>query len=456
MFNFSKLTAGICCNLLFSSIVVAEVSAVAPQNAYTLEQAVNFALANNPDLQIMHERIGQAEAQLGEAMAGFYPQVQVRMSYEHTDNPARAFSMIIAQRRLNLDGSTDFNHPGGVDNYRPEVVASYSLYRGGQDYQAGKAAELGVETAELQESATRNQLIQTVTSAFYGLLAAKEAHKVAVSSITAVESELKQSRKRYKAGTVLKSDVLSLEVQLAEALDRELQTANAIELTRSSLKTLLGMDANHSFTIADGADQFQLPESYASYDILLEQALAKRPEIATAQKQLEIAERQLSAAKGAHLPRADAYVIYGSDSKNFGFSANRDNVTAGVTVEMELFSGFSTSERIKKAERELAEARKRQTQVKLAVENELKSAYLKLREALARVEVTQASIAAAEEALRLIKRQRKAGVVTVTRYIETEVARDKAYARDIAARFDALRAEAELKKALGTRRAEQP
>ena len=123
-------------------------------------------------------------------------------------------------------------------------------------------------------------------------------------------------------------------------------------------------------------------------------------------------------------------------------------------VEMDIFSGFGTNEKVKKAERELAEAQKRQTQVKLAIENEVKRAHLKLREAQARVKVTEASIASAEEALRLVNQQRKAGVITVTRYIETEVARDKAHSREIAARFDALRAEAELKKALGTWRME--
>ena len=56
---------------------------------------------------------------------------------------------------------------------------------------------------------------------------------------------------------------------------------------------------------------------------------------------------------------------------------------------------------------------------------------------------------ASEEALRLVKEQRQAGVVTVTRYIEAEVARDKAHTRHISSRYDALRAEAELKQASG-------
>lgn len=443
MFDLSKCATV----LLLSSIGFSATADAENSTHYTLEQAVNYALDNNPSLQVMHERIAQAEAQVGEALASFYPQVKTRLSYEHSDNPARAFSMIIAQRRLDFSG-TDFNHPGGVDNYRPEVIATYSLFNGGQDYQNKMAAELGVDAAALQESATRNQLIQSVTSAFYGVLAAREAHKVALRSIDAVKSELEQSRTRFDAGTVLKSDVLSLEVQLAEAQDAEIQAANAIELAQSGLKTLMGINASDPFGIAE-ASAWQPPQLDKPFETLLAQAIAQRPESEAAQKQIEIAERKLSAAKGAHLPRADAYVSYGSDSKNLDYSTSRDNVTAGVQVELDVFSGFRTSENVKKAERQLAEAQKIARKIQLDIENDVKTAYLKLQEALDRVNVTTVSVASAEEAFRLVSEQRQADVVTVTRYIESEVARDRANSRVIAARYDALQAEAELNKALG-------
>ncbi|MGR9047007.1 MAG: TolC family protein, partial [Gammaproteobacteria bacterium] len=402
-------------------------SALLTAESYTLPQAVDYALKNNPDLQIMQERIGQAEAQLGEALAGFYPQFKTRLSYEHSDNPSRAFGMIISQRRLNFAG-TDFNHPGGTDNYRPEVVASYSLFRGGQDYQLSKAAELSVESAKLYRAALRNRLIQSVHSAFYSYLAALEAHKVAQRSIEAVTSELEQSRIRYQTGTVLKSDVLSLEVQLAQAKDEEIQAANAVEMVRAGLKTLLGIDAEQSLEL-DATEDWRLPEQTDAFDVLLSRAMTQRPEIEAANKQFAIARRRLSAAKGAHLPRADAYVSYGSDSKNLDYSTSRDNVTAGVMVEMDIFSGFGTQEKINKAEHLLSEAEKAVTRTRLNIENEVKTAHLKLREALARLAVTSASVAAAEEALRLVNEQRKAGAVTVTRYIEAEVARDRALSR---------------------------
>lgn len=414
---------------------------------YTLEQAVEQALANNPELRIMQERIEQADAQLGQALASFYPQIKTSLSYQHSDNPAMGFSMIIAQRRLNLNGG-DFNHPGGVDNYRPQVTATYSLFRGGQDYYLSQAAQLGVESSELERAATRNRLVNNVTAAYYGGLAAIEAHQVNNRAIEAVQSELNQSKIQYDAGVVLKSDVLSLETQLAEARDAEIQSAHAIELAQSLLKTLLGLNVNEAFDFA-GNVQPELPGGPAGFDELLNQALAQHPELKNAEKRAAIAEQQLAAAKAAHLPRADAYVSYGSDSKDLAFSSNRDNVSAGVMVEVDVFSGFATQEKVRKAEHELTAAQETVRQTRLRIENQLKSAQLGLQQALNRAEVSDVAVRAAEEALRLVNEQRRAGVVTVTRYLEAEVARDRARNRQISARYDALRAEADLKQALG-------
>lgn len=423
------------------------VFAATQQSRFTLEQAINFALDNNPELSIMQNRIEQANVQLGEALANFYPQIKTSLSYQHTDNPAQAFAMIIAQRRLDLNGG-NFNHPGGIDNFRPQISASYSLFRGGQDYYLSEAAKLGIASSELEKSATRNRLINHVTAAYYGQLAAMDAHKVSVRSIDAVQSELKQSRINFQAGTLLKSDVLSLEVQLAEAKDAEIQAGNAIELANTMLKTLLGLSARENLTL-NIEHQPGLPKAPGKFEKLVDEAFSHHPELKAAEMHVLITERQLAAAKAAHLPKADAFVNYGSDSQNFTYSAGRDNVSAGVMLEMELFGGFATTEKIKKAELDLKTAKTAVLQAQLQIENQVKTAQLRLQEALSRAEVTNVAVVAAEEALDLVNTQWQGGVVTVTRYIEAEVARDKAHTRAITARFDALRAEAELKQATG-------
>lgn len=417
--------------------------------SFTLDQAIDYALANNPDLQIAIERIGQAQAQVGIALSAFYPQVTAIVGYEHSNNPAQVFSMIVAQRDFDNNSIQNINNPGYRQNFRPEIIGKLSLFRGGQDYHSSKAAELGIDAAEFERSSVRNALIEAVTASYYAYLAAIEAQKVAQDSITAIASELKQTTLRYEAGTVLKSDVLSLEVKLAEAQESDIRASNSIELSKSSIANLLGLTSDQAFTVASSSSALPKSKLPTSFEGLLDLAMLQRPEVKAAAKQVEIAQINIKSEQGAYLPKADAYVSYGQNSQSPGFSSNKDNVTAGVTVEMDLFSGFNTQQRVKAAERKAVEARETERKTKLAIEQEVKVAYLKLQEALARLNVTEASVEAAEEAFRLVNEERRAEIVTVTRFIESEVARNKAQANTIAAHYDTLSAEAALKKAIG-------
>jgi outer membrane protein len=417
--------------------------------SFTLDQAIDYALANNPDLQIAIERIGQAEAQLGVAMSAFYPQVTARVGYETSNNPAQVFSMVVAQRDFSAGSISNINNPGYRQNFRPEIIGKLSLFRGGQDYQNSKAAELGIDAAEFERSSVHNALIEAVTASYYAYLASLEAQKVAQDSIVAITSELNQTKLKYEAGTALKSDVLSLEVQLAEAQNAQIRAANGIELSKTSIANLLGFSSYQAFSVAPSSSILIKPKLTASFNDLLDLAMTQRPEVKAAANQVEISLRKLKSEQGAYLPKADAYVSYGQNSQSPGFSSSKDNVTAGVTVEMDLFSGFNTQQRVRAAERKAAEARETERKTKLAIEQEVKIAFLKLQEAVARLHVTETSVLAADEALRLVNEERRAEVVTVTRYIESETARNKAQSNTIAAHYDALSAEAALKKAIG-------
>ena len=357
--------------------------------------------------------------------------------------------MIVSQRDFDANSINNINNPGYRQNFRPEIIGKLSLFRGGQDYQNKKAAELGIDAAEFERSTVRNALIEAVTATYYAYLASIEAQKVAQDSIAAITSELNQTKLQYEAGTVLKSDVLSLEVQLAEAQNAEIKAANGIEIAKTSLANLLGLSSFQTFTVTSSSSILPKPKLPATFNDLLDQAIAQRPEVRAAANQVEISLRKLKSEQGAYLPKADAYVSYGQNSQSPGFNSEKDNVTAGVSVEMDLFSGFNTQQRVNAAERKAAEARETERKTRLAIEQEVKIAFLNLKEALARLHVTEASVLSADEALRLVNEERRAEVVTVTRYIEAEVARNKAQSNTIAAHYDALSAEAALKKAIG-------
>lgn len=423
-------------------------SKLRPQSGLTLQQAIDLAFEKNPSLQAAAERYGAAQAKVEEAVAAFYPRVTARVAYNYTDNPAEAFSYIVSQRRFNESDFLDINHPGWVENFRPEVIGTWSLFRGGQDYYRKKAAELGVEQAELERSALHNHLAAAVTSAYYALAISPRQVDVAERSIASVESELGQARTRYEEGTGLKSDVLSLEVRLAEARESEVKASNAIELARSGLTTLLGGNDGNPVVASDtGASP---PES-VSPDVtrVLQQARAQRPEVQAAERLVELRRHELESERGARLPRVNAYAAYGQNSPTPSFSTSRQNTSLGINAELDLFAGGAVTARISVAERRVAEAEAERERNRLDIENEVRQAHISLKETLERLKVTQTALKSAEEALRLVHEQYQGGTSTVTRYLEAETARADAQTRALAARYQAYVAEANLKKATG-------
>jgi len=414
--------------------------------ALGLDQLLDLAYQRNPDLLAAQERIGQAEAQVAEATASFYPRLTGAVGYSYTNNPALAFSAIVSQRRY--EPTMNINQPGFVENFRPELIGSMSLFRGGQDYYRKKAAELGVESAELERSALHNRLAASVTAAYYAVLAAPKQVEAARHSLDAVDSELKNARILHNEGALLKSDVLSLEVRRSQARETELKALNSVELTRSGLRTLLGVDTSETLEIRESADA-PTPTQQDNVSGLMTQALVQRPEIQVAARQVEMREKELRAEQGGHLPRVNAYASYGINNRTPAFNFNNDNLTMGVNAEIDLFAGGATVARVAGAEHKLAEAQAIRERTRLEIEDDVRKAHANLVEAQQRKEVAEAATASAHEALRLVREQYRAGASTVTRYLEAEADQAQSEIRQVTARYDAQVARAFLQQAIG-------
>lgn len=206
----------------------------------SLSEAIDLAFHQNPDLAAAEARIGEAESKVAEVASGFYPKLTARVGYDYTDNPSLAFSYIVAQRRFNSGDLARINAPGFVSNFRPEVIGTINLYRGGQDDYLKQAAELGVKASELQHAALRNRLAAAVTSAYYAVVSAPKQFEVAQQSLHTIQKEVGLTRDKVHEGVALRGDVLSLEVREKSSKESELQAKNNITLSKSALKSLLG------------------------------------------------------------------------------------------------------------------------------------------------------------------------------------------------------------------------
>jgi len=98
---------------------------------WTLEQALDYAFAHNPDARIAEQHIAAAQAGLEQANSAFWPQLQVESNYTRTNNPILAFGSILNQQ--SYTSSFDFNNAPTIDNFNVKGIVTVPLYSGGRN-----------------------------------------------------------------------------------------------------------------------------------------------------------------------------------------------------------------------------------------------------------------------------------------------------------------------------------
>jgi len=416
-----------------------------PQEPLSLHQAVILALQGNPEVEMALARIRQAQAMIDEATASFWPVLSVYGEYLQGNAPSSYLFKTIDQRKL--PPGVDFNDPGWFENYEVGLQARINLFNGGRDLLRRKMAETGFQIHELDRRSVENALVESVIHAYFQALAARDYLEIATRSVTTVEEQKRVVDVRYRAGGALRSDLLSLEVRLAQAKEEAVRAKNNHDLTLAALAVLLSLDPDSPLSLQEKESmQRGFPKDYASG---LTQALANRPELKKVRQQVVQSYMALDMAKAEYLPKVDAQAKVYLDDPSADFQTSRDNWIAGVIVNWDVFTGLSTPARVSKARSVLDEMIALDRKTTQSVQLDLKSAYLRLAEAEARIQVTQASVAQAEESLSLVKKEYEGGSATITRYLETELALHRARILAKAAYYDRERALASIGRGIG-------
>lgn len=410
-----------------------------------LGQAVALARERNPDLRAAAERVEVARAGLAAASAALYPRIGLDLSVLRSDAPsAYLFKSIDAH---SLPPGVDFNDPGTFENTEAGVAVSWNLWNGGRDQLARRSAERGIDLARSGAAGIENALIAAVVAAFLDARAAGELLAADAASLRAVEGSLGPTRARVESGAALRSDLLSLEVRLAEARQRELSSRLAREYALASLRSLLAFEPGEPLLIAAGPwSPADLPESRGA---ACAAALEGRPEVASARLAIERARLDVDAAGRAYLPRLELEARAWAGETEYTLDLEEPNASIGLALYYDLFEGGSRRAAQDRARALLAELEQRDQRVLLDVTLDAELAWLRRDEARARVSVAQAALAAAEESFALVDQQYRGGSATITRLLETEAALAQARAADVRARIDVERAEAELARAIG-------
>lgn len=426
-------------------VVPGRIADIEFERPLSLEKAIRIALGNNPDSRMAVARVREAEAALMQTQAAFYPAIGFYTEYLQGDAPSAYLFKTIDQR--NLPPDVDFNDPGWFESWESGLNARWNLYSGGKNRLDRRISQNSLDISRLDRRDIENTLTAAVARTYFDCLASMEFMRVAEESVITVESQLQMMQVRYRGGSALKSDLLSLEVRLAEAQEAVVSSRNRYRTLQTVLATLLGISPDVELPLESSVQlNLTIPETY---EAALALALQQRPDLKKIREQLDQSRLQIDAARSGYLPSIDFIGQYYLNDASLSYDADRRNWTAAILLNWELFSGFRTRAGEHKAQAAFEALQEMDRKTLLAVKRDVRRAYLNLEEAVARRAVAGKSVTSAQESLRLVKIQFEGGSATITRYLEAELDRNRAQMRAAAARYDQYKAVFDIGRAVG-------
>lgn len=414
---------------------------VARGETWTIDRAVEVALENNPDLRAAEARLEGAEAMREEARSHALPQLSLKSSYTQTDSPMMAFGSILNQRAFTFD--LDFNDPGTIDNLNATASVGVNLYAGGRVSAGRRAAEAGLNAAEFDAAAARHRLVAETVRSYLDIRKAREAVAAVEAGVKAYEAAVSNAQLRFEAGQVLKADLLSLEVTLAQTREQLVEARHYQSLAERGFVFVLGLPAAER--------SIEMPPSDPSLERIVEpQSLdyRSRPELQALRQREEAARQMRRVASGARRPSVTGFASYQYDH---GWETGRDGDAwmAGVAVNYDVFNGGKSSARLRQAEAQLSELREYMRKADLGIGLEVERARLAVELAKDRVAVTELSLAQAGESAALSRARYEEGALLTSELIGVEGRLMEARMRRAAAVADRITAVAELRRAVG-------
>jgi outer membrane protein len=304
---------------------------------HSLAECLALARENNPVASQARERVRELVADYEATRSSFFPRIALTSYYQRLD-----------QDRMPPGGFT----PPGQRLFDQEGLATVSakqtLFKGGRTYYGAQAATLGAEAQREESTRTADEIVYTVTAAFFRLLEAKENLRVATEARQQRQAFATVAEAFFRAGNVTRLDYLRARSLVADAEQAELEAGNTITQGRVILATAMGL---RDEAMADGLDVrgelLQDPSPGADLASLWQAAVRDSPEIKKLNLSLAQSQSLIKAARGGFFPEVSVQGAVGVRHQDI--AGTKGEWLIGAFLDFPLFEGGLTKAQVAKA-----------------------------------------------------------------------------------------------------------
>jgi outer membrane protein len=438
--------------LLFAAITPRQTGAqpAGQRMEITLERALELAVRQNRDIQIADQDRVKADAQVAEARAGAFPQLNVAATY--TRNIKNPVLFIPPNTPINPSPNTQTFELGSANAYVAGATLSQALF----NFRVGVAMDIATLYADYIDRAyetTREDVILQTKKAFYTALFMKELVRANREGLDVVRANLDNVRAQHTNGTAAEFDLLRAEVQVANTEPLVIASENSLLLAQNALKNVLSLPLDQEIDVKGDLVYQDLPQDTLA--LRGREAMSTSPVIAQLALQESLLKKNITVERAGYFPTLNLNGSYQwqSQDNTFRFKdylwANSLNV--GLTLSIPIFDGFRTSARTEQA---TVDHQKVVTALQKAVEGlqlRIQSLELRMAEAKKRIEGQERSLGQALKAVHIAQTRVTSGVGTQLELMDTQVAMTRTQTNYAQAIYDFLVARAEWENAVGQR-----
>ena len=267
-------------------------------------------------------------------------------------------------------------------------------------YQAAKAT---TQQAQLEFSATQQNLILEVSQAYFNVLQASDNLATAKAEEKAFERQLEQAQERFDVGLSARTDVLEARAGYDSARAARLTAETNLDVSYQALTRLTNQSYDSLYGISHELPV--LPPTPASMQEWVETAAAQNLTLQASRYAIEGAEDSLRSSKAGYAPVVDAFVRYSNNNGGTSIpaagqsSADTELTSFGVELSMPLFTGGLTTSQVRESTYRLTQAEQSSEAQRRRVVENTRNLYRTVTSSVEEVSARRQAIISAKAAL---------------------------------------------------------
>jgi outer membrane protein len=389
----------------------------------SLNQCLQLAMLNNPDLKQSDYGVRQAEIGVKSSLSNLLPKVSASASA----NNSGPF--------VNEYGEWNWGMSGGVSQpiYQPGLFSSIKL------------SKVQKEIANLSYKDAESRIRSAVETAYYQILTSDTLIGVYRENIRLAGEQIRKMRLMVELGLKRESDLLKSEVQKGTFESQLIQEQQNQYALKRELNLLMGREPDAPLVLETlDISMSQVPDFETARSMLYSQ----NPNLKSAEKQLASDKLSLQIAREDYLPSASASYSY-TRSKSAFASSFIESDQIGVQLSLNLFDGFSRCQNVQKGKIQLASTQLEMEVQRREMEQSLSNQYTALETQEALLGTYTKNLEAARKDLEIVSEQYAAGMASILDLMDAQVSVIESQTSLVKVRYARIMIESGIRRLIG-------